>query len=190
MAITFEELKAIADGTDLKKFCDPEKQVLLFLGLGEGGVYHLFVRLLEDGEGILFRVPYIATVPPDHPHLTKALLMLLAENHRVKIGRFCYDLDDGEVYLDWFLPVEDGTLTSHQLARCLKTLMVLADEAGVRLKHLLETGEDLPEERRIEGMLRRFLSGSLSEEAEVRLRRLFQDLEASTEENEEDEPKG
>jgi hypothetical protein len=54
---------------------------------------------------------------------------------------------------------------------------------------LLETGEDLPEERRIEGMLRRFLSGGLSEEAEVRLRRLFQDLEASTEGNEEDEPK-
>jgi hypothetical protein len=190
MAITFEELKAIADGTDLKKFCDPEKQVLLFLGLGDVGVCHLFVRLLEEGKGIHFHVPYIATVPPDHPHLTKALLMLLAENHRVKIGRFCYDLDDGEVYLDWFLPVEDGTLTSHQLARCLKTLMVLADEAGVRLKHLLETGGDLPEERRIEGMLRRLLSGGLSEEAEVRLRRLFQDLEASTEENEEDEPKG
>jgi hypothetical protein len=53
MAITFEELKAIADGTDLKKFCDPEKQVLLFLGLGEGWGLPPHREVAEmDGEGI------------------------------------------------------------------------------------------------------------------------------------------
>lgn len=189
MAITFEELKAIAEQTDLKFFCDEEKQILILSGLGRGGVCHLFLRLMEEGEAIYLRIPYLAVVPADHPNLTKALLMLMAENDRVKVGRFCYDPNDGEVYLDWFIPLEDSTLTSQQLGRCLKALMVLADEVGVRLKHLLETGEDLPEERRIEGMLRRLLSGGLSEEAEVRLRRLFQDFEASTKESEGGEPK-
>ncbi|MFA0784232.1 hypothetical protein [Fervidibacter sacchari] len=189
MAITFEELKAIAEGTDLKFFCDQENQILLFGGLGKGGIYNLIVKLIEEGEAIYLRIPYLAVVPADHPNLAKALLMLMEENDRVKVGRFCYDQNDGEIYLDWFIPLEDSTLTSQQLGRCLKSLMVLADEVGVRLKHLLETGEDLPDERRIEGMLRRLLSGGLSEEAEVRLRRLF-DFVTSTENNEEDEPKG
>jgi len=192
MAITLEELKAIAKQTDLKFFCDEEKQILILGGPGRGSVCYLFVRLTEDGEAIYFHVPYLATVPTDHPNLTKALLMLMAENNRVKVGRFCYDPDDGEVYLDWFIPLEDSAMTSQQLERCLKTLMILADEVGVRLRHLLETGEDLPPttEGGSEGILRRFLSNGLSsEEAEVRLRRLFQALsETSTEGTEENEP--
>ncbi len=185
MATTFEELKAIAEGTDLKFFCDQEKQILLFSGLGRGGIYNLIMRLMEEGEAIYFRVPYLAVVPSDHPKLSEVMLRLMKENDRIKIGRFCYDPDDGEVYLDWFIPLEDGALTIHQLKRCIKTLMVLADEVGMCLRHLLETGEDLPEEKKLEGMLR-LLNGGLSEEDEVRLRRLFQGFKTSTEE--EDEP--
>ena len=178
MAITFEELKAITDGTDLKKFCDPEKQVLLFLGLGRDGVCHLIVRLEMDGEGIHFHVPYLSIVPTDHPHLNKALMTLMEANNRMWIGRFCYDPDDGEVYLDWFIPLEDNTLTSQQLKCCLTVLMFSADDMKVRLRHLLATGEDLPsEERGVKGLARRLLSkGGLSEAEEARLRRLFRGL--------------
>jgi hypothetical protein len=83
-------------------------------------------------------------------------------------------IKDKEIYLNWFLSLEDNSATSHQLKRCLRALMLFADEMGVRLRHLSETGEDLsPEERGVKGMLRRFLSDDLSEESEVQLRRLF-----------------
>jgi hypothetical protein len=189
MALSFDELKMLARQTGLKVFCDEEKQMLIIGGVGRNGVCHLIVHLVEDGEALYFRIPYLAIVPEDHPHFTKILLTLLSENDRVKLGRFCLDPEDGEVYIDWFHSIEDGTLTSTQLLRCIKTLMILADEVRARLKHLLETGEDLPEERRIESMLRRLLSSGLPEEVEIRLRRLFQDFETSEEKNEEDQSK-
>jgi hypothetical protein len=178
MAITFDELKAIAEQTNLKFLCDQEKQILLFGGLGKGGIYNLIVRLTEKGEAIYFRIPYLAVVPTDHPKLSEVMLWSMKENDRVKIGRFCYDPNDGEVYIDWFLPLEDGVITNQQFKRYLRALMFLADEVNVRLRHLIETGEDLPSEgKRVEDMLRRLLAqDALSEEEEVRLRRLLQDL--------------
>jgi len=87
-------------------------------------------------------------------------------------------------------------ITIQQFKRCLRALMLFADEVNVCLRHLIETGEDFPseEKRGVEGMLRRFLSqGGLSEQEEVRLRRLLQDLSETanpqkSEETEEDKP--
>jgi hypothetical protein len=179
MAITFEELKAIADGTDLKKFCDPEKQVLLFLGLGRDGVCHLIVRLEMDGEGIHFHVPYLSIVPTDHPYLNKALMTLMEANNRMWIGRFCYDPDDGEVYLDWFIPLEDNTLTSQQLECCLTVLMFSRRRhEGAIQAFIGRQARTCPLKKEgSKGIARRLLSkGGLSEAEEARLRRLFQDL--------------
>jgi hypothetical protein len=92
MRITFEELKTIAEQTDLKFFCEEEKQTLIFDSLGRSDVCYLLVQLIDEGEAIYFRVPYIATLPTNHLNLTKALLMLMAENDLIKIGRFCYDV--------------------------------------------------------------------------------------------------
>ncbi len=188
MAVTFEELKAVAEGTELPFVCDPERQLLLFAGLGsDERIYHLLVKWVENGEALYFRVPFLAVVPQEHPMFGKVLTVLMTENDRVKIGRFCYDPDDGEIYLDWFLPLEDAPVTNQQLERCLKTLFALADEVKGRLEHLLETGEDLPPERQgLRGLLRRLLTSTpLSEREEVRLRRLLRNLEAGNAEGSE-----
>ena len=65
----------------------------------------------------------------------------------------------------------------------------MADEISPRLRHLLETGEDLPSEQiGIRGLLRRLLSeglrqGLLSEGDEVRLLRLLAQLEEGEEDS-------
>ncbi len=188
MAVTFEELKSTLETTGLKFFCDPEKETILLGFSGCHGVHTILLKRVEDGEGLLFRVPGSAMVKDDHPFKAKVLETLLAENHRVKVGRFCYDPSDGEIYLDWFLPLEDGMVTPQQLRRCLIALLHLADEMTPRLHHLLETGEDLPpEEVGVKGMVHHLLQegirqGLLSENDEVRLRRLLAQVDETKEE--------
>lgn len=190
MAVSFDELKSSLETTNLKFLCDQEKETILVVSSGCNGVYHLILRRVEDGEGLLLRVQGLAIARSDHPFKAKVLETLLTENHRVKIGRFCYDPNDGEVYLDWFLPLEDGTVTSQQLKRCIIALFHLADEMMPRLRRLLELGEDLPpEEIGVKGMIQRLLQegarrGLLSEDAEVRLRRLLSQMEETEEESE------
>ena len=187
MAVSFDELKLSLETTNLKFFCDQEKETILVISSGYSGIHHLILKRVEDGEGLLLRVHGLAIVKSDHPFKAKVLEVLLTENHRVKIGRFCYDPSDGEVYLDWFLPLEDGTMTSQQLKRCIIALFHLADEMTPRLRRLLEAGEDLPpEEIGVKGVIRRLLQegarqGLLSEEDEVRLRRLLSQMETEEE---------
>jgi len=186
MALSLDELKTILEETGLKFLCDPEKGVIMLGFSGCNGVYNLLLRLVENGEGLLLRVPGLAMLRGDHPFKARVLETLLTENHRVKIGRFCYDPSDGEVYLDWFLPLEDGTLTPQQLKRCITALSYLSDEMTPRLRHLLETGEDLPpEESGIKEMLRHLLReglrrGLISEEDEIRIRRLLSEQNDGT----------
>lgn len=187
MAVTFDELKLMMEETGLKFMSDPDREIVLAGISGLNGVYHLLLKRVEDGEGLLLRVPGLATVKGDHPFKTRVLETLLSENHRVKVGRFCYDPSDGEIYLDWFLPLEDGCLTPQQLKRCIGALLHLADDLSPRLRHLLETGEDLPSEQiGIRGMLRRLMSeglrqGLLSEGDEARLLRLLAQLDGEEE---------
>lgn len=183
MAVTFDELKKILEATDLNFFVDSEKELVILGFSGCYGVHHLLLKLVENGEGLLFKVPGLAMLASDHPFKAKVLETLLAENNRIKIGRFCYDPSDGEIYLDWFIPIEDGTITPQQLRRSFIALMHIADEMTPRLQHLMKLGEDLPpEEVSVPGMLRRLLReglrrGLVSEDAETRLRRLLAHLE-------------
>jgi len=189
MAVTFDELKLAMEETGLKFMTDPDKEVVIVGIHGLNGVYHLLLTRVEDGEGLLLRVHGLATLKGDHPFKTRVLETLLSENHRVKVGRFCYDPSDGEIYLDWFLPLEGSCLTPQQLKRCVFVLLHMADEISPRLRHLLETGEDLPSEQiGIRGLLRRLLSeglrqGLLSEGDEVRLLRLLAQLEEGEEDS-------
>ncbi len=187
MAVTFDELKAMVEEAGVKFFADPQKETILLGFSGTNGIFTILLKRVEDGEGVFLRVPGVAMVKDDHPFKAKALEILLTENHQVKVGRFCYDPQDGEVYVDWFLPLEDGTLTLSQLRRCIMALLHMADEMTLRLRHVLETGEDLPsEEFGLKGMVQRLLRegirrGLFSEEAEVRLRRLLEGIEGREE---------
>ena len=115
MAVTFDELKLAMEETGLKFMTDPDKEVVIVGIHGLNGVYHLLLTRVEDGEGLLLRVHGLATLKGDHPFKTRVLETLLSENHRVKVGRFCYDPSDGEIYLDWFLPLEGSCLTPQQI---------------------------------------------------------------------------
>ncbi|MCS7253580.1 MAG: hypothetical protein RMK18_06760 [Armatimonadota bacterium] len=187
MAVTFDELKTTMEGTRLKFISDPDREIIWVSVSGFNGVHHLLLKRVENGEGLLLRVPSLATVRGEHPFKTKVLETLLVENHRIKVGRFCYDQSDGEIYLDWFMPLEDGCLTLQQLKRCISALLHLADDLSPRLRHLLETGEDLPSDQiGIRGLLNSLLRegmqrGLLSESDEIQLRRLLMQMEEGEE---------
>jgi hypothetical protein len=179
MAISFDELRKNLESAGIRIVCDPEKKLILCLGIGGPlGVLCLMVRLVEDGEAIHFSVPRLATVRKDSKHWEKVLEVLMGENHRKKIGRACWDPSDGEVYLDWFHSIEDGTVTAKQLRRYVVTLFVDGMEVGRRVHHILEHGTDLPEEEKgLRGVLRHLLeeAGTLGDVPDV-VRHLLDDL--------------
>jgi len=71
MALSFDELKILARQTGLKVFCDEEKQMLIIGGVGRNGVCHLIVHLVEDGEALYFRIPYLLLFQRITPTLPK-----------------------------------------------------------------------------------------------------------------------
>jgi hypothetical protein len=163
MAISFEDLRTALESAGIRTICDPHKQIALCLGVGGSDIICLAVRLIEDGEAIHFMVPRIAMVTSESKHRDKIFEVLLVENHFRKVGRACWDPSDGEVYLDWFHSIEDGTVTADQLRRCVTSLFVEGMELGRRINHILKHGTDLPEEERgLRGLLRH-----LAEEVET-----------------------
>lgn len=178
MAIEFRELESLLEKAGIKAVCDYGKQMLVCLGKSlKGGLICLEIRLLENGEALHFRIPLIATIGPNDLHRGKAFEVLLQENHVLKIGRTCFDPSDGEVYVDWFHPIEDGVLTHEQLRRCVLALISVADELGGRVRHILDTGEDLPpKERGLKGILRALAQRAAQSGAPRRIQRLLDEL--------------
>ncbi len=179
MAISFEDLRTALESAGIRTICDPEKKLILCLGVGGlTGVLCLVVRLVEEGEAIHFSIPRLAMVGKNARHREKVFEVLLTENHRKKIGRACWDPSDGEVYLDWFHSIEDGGVTAKQLRRYVFNLFMDGVELGRRVHHILQHGTDLPDEERGLGGLLRHLAEEAAAEGDMpeEIRELLDDL--------------
>lgn len=178
MAIEFRQLESLLEQAGIKALSDSGKQMLICLARSlTGGLICLEIRLVEDGEAVHFRIPLVGTVGPNDVHRGKVFEVLLQENHLLKIGRTCFDPSEGEVYVDWFHPIEDGVLTHEQLRRCVLALFSVADELGGRVRHILDTGEDLPpRERGLKGILRALAQRAAQSGVPRRIQRLLDEL--------------
>lgn len=178
MAISFEDLRTALESAGIRTICDPNKRLALCVGVGGSHIVCLAVRLIEDGEAIYFMVPRVAIVGSESKHRDKIFEVLLVENHFRKVGRACWDPSDGEVYLDWFHSIEDGTVTAHQLKRCVTSLLVEGMELGRRINHILKHGTDLPEEERgLRGLLRHLAEEAAADgDVPEEIRELLDDL--------------
>ena len=150
--MTIEELKALAEGEDLKYFIAPDRPMLL-MGFGLlNGNYQIGVSLELDGRFIQFRTVAYLHCPSDNPHVEAVLRVLGHLNYQLRLTKFGWDPSDGEIvgYADVWL--EDGTLTQKQFSSILHSLLPGIDVNYPRLTKTIETGED-PGEFRPEDLL-------------------------------------
>lgn len=102
----------------------------------------IIIQLSEEGEFLHLYTPQLLNVK-DSVFKGVAFQTMLALSYEMKMLRFEYDPNDGEVRASIELPIEDSTLTLKQFQRCLMGLVHLVDDIAMpRLKAVLATGED------------------------------------------------
>jgi hypothetical protein len=123
MAITIDQLEALMQGQAIKFFRHPDSAAF-YLPFSGFGVY---VRLLEDGEFLLWRSSSAMGLARLTSEQRRHVLERLMELHnRIKMGRFA--IDDNEIIFEVGVSLEDGELTAKQFRRCLATVCHHADE--------------------------------------------------------------
>jgi len=151
------ELKTIAEylnNNDWKYYTDAKNDRIV-TGVKADNIeqFLISIQLSENGEFIQFIVPEILKVKD---HVFKGLLFqtMLTIQNEIKMLRFGYDPDDGEIYGFIDFPLEDGVLTEKQFNRALKALIYLVDTTAMpRLKAVLATGNDPGKKNTVEELL-------------------------------------
>ncbi|MGF1613970.1 MAG: YbjN domain-containing protein [Gammaproteobacteria bacterium] len=138
MTLTLSELRSLADAEGLKYFLDPREDALLLAFQGGSGSYHMLILLDVNGQFLQFRTVEYVSVPPDHPHLLEALKLLVGMNFRVRMVKFAWNSDNGEVvaYADVWL--QDAKLTQEQFHRMLSNYLPVIDDLHMHLQEVLE----------------------------------------------------
>lgn len=151
MAISFDTITKHLDQAGIKYKPDEEEKMAYFgISTDDDELGSLtsptFITLQEGGEYIQFRC-YLdrEKFPPEKtktsPHLPALLQHLMYLNYSRKIGRWCFDPSDGDLYIDHGLPVEDDQeVTFKQFERLRGTLGRSMLETMPEIKRLIETG--------------------------------------------------
>lgn len=175
MALTFDQLKQLADQADLRYFIEPQGKALLLGVRGIHGSYQIMLVLEMDGKFLQFRTINNPYCPLGHPHLLEVLKTIGALNYRLRLIKLGWDPNDGEIvaYADFW--VVDGTVSPAQFEHMTQNFFSALDDSFGRLKQTLETGKDPGEEDQA-AMLQRALDrlgGSLP----LALRELLEKLQ-------------
>lgn len=156
MPIKFEALKKILPEAGLKNFeilseSENEGRVLAGFGAETGDSDYSEVKagvslsLQESGEFVQIRLIKIIEKEKVTASTYRAELSeyLLLKNYENKIGRWSLDPSDGDVLLDWSIPIEDNdSLTERQLVRVFGALVMCVREAWAPMRRILETGSE------------------------------------------------
>ena len=148
MALTFDQLRQLADQAGLRYFIDPQKKQLLLGVRGLHGSYQVLVALEVDGQFLQFRTVDNPYCPIEHPHLREVLKTIGAINYRLRLIKLGWDPKDGEIVAYADLWVMDGTVGPGQLQQMAQSFFAALDDSFGRLKRTLETGKDPGEEDR------------------------------------------
>ena len=146
MSMTVEELEAHLDNAGVKHRLDEDGDLAAVFatetfvnvwGKKQIGVY---LRLIEDGEYFLLFAPRVYDLSKCK-HVEAVLTTLLQIARLTKLVKFEYDASDGEVRAVVEFPVEDGTMTEHQLMRCVVSIIWVLDRFHPQIQHAINTGE-------------------------------------------------
>ncbi len=175
MAMTMRRLKKLCKGEDITIFESPDHPRVTAGFKGTNGSYQVVISIELDGRFVQFRTVGYLSCPVDHPHVNTVLAILGSLNYRLRMTKFGWDPDDGEIvgYADMW--IEDGDLTQEQFnAILIKSLLPSIDRNFKRLSVAMETGND-PGEEDIASKLRTLVGDGLPPE----LRSLLEKLTAA-----------
>jgi hypothetical protein len=141
MATSYDKIGSILTSANIRFDFDEEHGVMKTVWAHDRAAVMLLMILLEDGELLQLRAPALlrATDDATRPLLFRAMLQMA---HETRLVQFEYDPGDGEVCTCIDIAIEDGELTPEQLLRCCSLLLDVSYRARVRLKTILETGND------------------------------------------------
>jgi hypothetical protein len=138
MGITLNNLKSMLQRPQVRIFTD-EDNTLLYPFIHSGQTLHVEAQLIEDGSYLRLRIPYYLSCTDfqDRPALLTRLMEL---NYNLKMLKFGYDPQDGEVTVSIEIPLEDNAITERQVHRCMYMLTSVAVQERDRLQNWMRTG--------------------------------------------------
>jgi hypothetical protein len=138
MAITLNDLKSMLQRPQVRIFTD-EDNTLLYPFVHGGQPLNVEAQLIEAGDYLRLRIPYFLSCQECQDR--SALLTRLMElNYSLKMLKFGYDPQDGEVTVSIEIPLEDNELTARQVHRCMYMLTSVAVQERDRLLNWMRTG--------------------------------------------------
>jgi hypothetical protein len=157
VAISFETLKELMPEIGLKKFDilneeDKEGTMLAGFSADTGDASNpeltvgVVVSLQEQGEFVQLRV--IKLIDQDKvlksPYRSELASFFLKKNYDRKIGRWCLDPTDGDLYIDWAVAIEDNEqLTLKQIKRMFTSLVLTVKDCWIPIRNILEVGTEI-----------------------------------------------
>jgi hypothetical protein len=142
VTITVDQLKSLVQAEGLSFFVDPSRPAILLNFSGHNGAYMVVMLVELDGRFVQFRTVGYGSCPSDHPHLEAVLRVIGEMDYRLRLTKFGWDPNDGEMVAYADLWLEDGTLTRKQLAAMLRAFLPAIDLGRARITRTMETGVD------------------------------------------------
>lgn len=140
VAITIDQVTRALDGASLKYHRVDDTHVLLGFR-GKNVTLHVVLSLQEDGEYVELRTVQWASCPADHPHFDEVVDELTRQNLRLRLLKFGWDRDDGEITAEACIPLEDNrSLPTSQLQGLVMGIFALCDEVMPNIERRLQNG--------------------------------------------------
>lgn len=142
MTISVDQLTSLVKAEGLNFFVDPSRPAILLNFNGHNGAYMMVMLVELDGRFMQFRTIGYGSCPANHAHVDAVLGVLLEMDYRLRLTKFGWDPNDGEIVAYADLWLEDATLTQKQLAAMLRAFLPAIDLGRARINATMATGVD------------------------------------------------
>jgi len=140
--MSFEQLKRLASDQGLKYFLAPDEPALSMTVSGNHGTYQVVMKLELDGRFLQMRTVGYGFCPKTHQHCAAVLEVLGSNNYMLRVTKWGWDQNDGEIVAFADLWAEDATVTSNQFLALLATFLPAIDVGHRRIDVTMQTGID------------------------------------------------
>lgn len=138
--VTLDRIREHLRSNSLRYYTDAERQTLIV----PFSKSTIFIQLIENGEGLQFRVPNVFDLDEATEHDEVCLLQMARHVYATRIGHFGVDPRDNAIDVNYFLPVEDGDVTATQVMRIIRALLSVAEGEAPQLRKIGQTGDTDP----------------------------------------------
>lgn len=140
MAYNLSRLRELLDAEELHYFLLPEREGVVLTLQGDNGRFQFTILVEVDGEFLQFRSLEYLYCPKDHPNLHTTLQVLGELNYRLRLLKFGWDPQDGEIAVYADLWMMDAEITEEQFSRMAQSYMSIMDSEYPGIKAAIDSG--------------------------------------------------